>query len=336
MSKLSLNVDSQRSLALVVEAYGEPQSVSVKSVARAKLVVGQVRVAVRASGVNFADVMAIRGQHQNTPPVPFTPGFECAGEVIEVASDVKKFQVGDKVVVAFGHGSHQAEAIAPVTQVFPIPANMDFSTAAAFPVAFGTAYTALKLRAALRPGETLLVTGGTGNIGSSAVQVGKLIGARVIGSSRGEHSVASLKDLGADYTIVSSKENVRERVLEITAGRGVDVVFDPVLGSTFTDVLAAIAPLGRYIPIGASSGDIPEISLLMPLMKNISVVGVDWDWHLHHDLPFVEEAMTTLLSWFGRGWLKPQPVQVKKLAEAAAVLTAVAQGTAHGKQILLP
>lgn len=121
---------------------------------RVKLVVGQVRVAVRASGVNFADVMAIRGQHQNTPPVPFTPGFEFAGEVIEVASDVKKFQVGDKVVVAFGHGSHQAEAIAPVTQVFPIPANMDFSTAAAFPVAFGTAYTASKLRAALRPAAT--------------------------------------------------------------------------------------------------------------------------------------------------------------------------------------
>ena len=320
--------------ALSINTYGPPENAQIVELEAKPCGPEQVRIRVYASGVNPADLMAISGTHQNTPPTPFTPGFEAAGEIMEVGSQVTPLQVGDRVMASFGHGGHAEEVVCDYRSAARLPNRIDYPTAAAMPVAFGTALLGLSTRAALQGGETLLVVGGSGSVGAAAVQIGKLLGATVIATARSEVGCQRILALGGDVALNSSNVSIKSAVYDITAGQGVDVVFDTVNGPAFMEAFNATAPLGRYLPIGASSGQLMDIGVLQCLLKNVSIISADWDWHLHFDLLTVQSALTTVLNWGDRGWLQLPDVTTHPFTEAANVLSAIAAGKLQGKQVL--
>lgn len=320
--------------ALRVSAYGKPDNLSVGTEDSQPVGDRNVRIAVHACGVNFADVMAIAGTHQNTPPTPFTPGFEVAGEVTETGTEVKHFKVGDRVMAAFGHGGYAVETVTSELHAVKIPDNLEFPTAAAMPIAFGTAYFGLIRRANLKPGEWLLVQGGSGNIGGGALQIGKLLGATIIATGRGQEGCDRVKQLGTDYAIDRTTENIIERVRQITADRGADVIFDAVTGDAFKDTLNCVAYEGRHIIAGGASG-VPTISLMEPLAHNCSLVGVDFDYYLYHDVAAVNQALKIIMGWYERDLIKAREPKVFPLEQATEVLTQVASGQMKEKAVLL-
>lgn len=335
MNNVSTDSSISKSIrALRVNAYGKPENLAIETEEQKSVGASDIRIAVHACGVNFADVMAIAGTHQNTPPAPFTPGFEIAGEVIETGAEVKHLKVGDRVMASFGHGGYATEVVTSELNAVNIPDNLDLTTAAAIPIAFGTAYFGLIRRANLKPGEWLLVQGGGGNIGGGALQIGKLLGATIIATGRGQEGCDQVKQLGADYAIDYTTANLAERVREITNGHGVDVIFDAVTGSAFKDTLACIAYEGRHIIAGGASG-VPNVSLMEPLTHNCSFVGVDVDYYLHHDITAVNQAFKTIMSWYKRGWIRAREPKVFPLEQASEVLTKVAAGQMGSKAVLL-
>jgi NADPH:quinone reductase len=321
--------------SLQVNNYGTPDHLVIATEDSQSLGEQDVRIAVHACGVNFADVMAIAGNHQNTPSTPFTPGFEVAGEIIEIGVAVKSLKVGDRVMAAFSHGGYAAETVTSELHAVRIPDNLDFSTAAAMPIAFGTAYFALIRRAKLQPGEWLLVQGGSGNIGGGALQIGKLLGATVIATGRGQEGCDLVQQLGADYAIDHTTENLVERVQQITRGHGADVIFDPVTGSTFKETINCVAYEGRHIIAGGASG-VPNISLMEPLIHNCSLVGGDFDYYLYQDIAAVNRAFKTIMSWYERDFVKARTPKTFPFEQAAEVLDQVASGQLKGKAVLLP
>lgn len=321
--------------ALRVSNYGNPDNLAISTEDPQSLGERDIRVAVHACGVNFADVMAIAGTHQNTPPTPFTPGFEVAGEVTEIGAAVKHLKVGDRVMATFGHGGYAAETVTSELHAIKIPDNLEFSTAAAMPIALGTAYFGLIRRASLQPGEWLLVQGGSGNIGGGALQIGKLLGATIIATGRGQEGCERVKQLGADYAIDHTTENLVERVRQITDGHGADVIFDAVTGNAFKDTLNCVAYEGRHIIAGGASG-VPDISLMEPLVHNCSLVGVDFDHYLYQDVAAVNQALKTIMSWYERGLIKAREPKVFPFEQATDVLRQVASGQMRGKAVLLP
>ena len=233
---------------------------------------GQARVAVKASSLNFPDILMIQGKYQYRPPLPFVPGMEGAGEVIEVGDGVTSVAVGDGVVGGLRTGGFAEEAIAQASAVRKIPKGMDFVAAAAYPAAYLTAYVALKRRGNLQPGETLLVHGAAGGVGLAAVDLGLHFGARVIATASSDEKRNFLSLRGANLVLPST--GFREAVKEFTGGLGADVIYDPVGGDVFDESVRCIAFDGRLLVIGFTSGRIPEISVNMPLIKGFSVVGV--------------------------------------------------------------
>ena len=320
--------------ALSIHTYGPPENAQIVELEAKSCGPEQVRIRVYASGVNPADLMAIAGTHQNTLPTPFTPGFEAAGEIMEVGSHVTSLKVGDRVMASFGHGGHAEEVVCDYRLAVRLPDQIDYPAAAAMPVAFGTALLGLSVRAALQGGEALLILGGSGSVGAAAVQIGKLLGATVIATSRSEAGCQRILALGGDVALNSSDVSVVSSVRDVTAGRGVDVVFDTVNGPAFMQAFNATAPLGRYLPIGASSGQLMDIGVLQCLLKNVSIIIADWGWHLHFDLPTVQSALTTVLNWADRGWLQLLEVTTHPFPEAVTVLSAIAAGKLQGKQVL--
>ena len=237
----------------------------------------QVRIRVRACGVNFADSLMVGGSYQVKPPFPFTPGLEAAGEIVETGGAVAGLRVGQRVlaVLRFG-GGYAEEIVINADAVVPIPDAMDFVTAAAFPVAYGTAHFALTHRGHLAPGETLLVLGAAGGVGLAAVEIGKALGARVIAAAGGPEKLAVAREHGADELIDYRAESIRDRVRELTGGLGADVVFDPVGGDAFDQALRAVNWEARMLVIGFAAGRIQAVPANLILVKNISVIGVVW------------------------------------------------------------
>jgi NADPH2:quinone reductase len=322
--------------AIVCEQWGPPNGLRWKERPSRPLESGQVRIRVRASGINFADVLMVGGTYQVKPAFPFTPGLEAAGEVMEVAPDVARIKPGDRVLaVTRSGGSYTEELIADARIVVLIPTAMDYVTAAAFPVAYGTSYFALTRRGGLKPGEWLVVAGAAGGVGLTAVEIGKQLGAKVIAIAGGPEKCAIALEHGADATIDHRNEAIHERIRALTEGRGADVVYDPVGGDVFDACLKAVNWEARVLVIGFAAGRIQSVPANRVLVKNISVVGVVWGAQTARDPVMIARQLEGLLGWYAEGRLKPLISMTFPMAEAPAAMEALLSRQYPGKVVLV-
>lgn len=291
---------------------------------------GQVRIAVRATGLNFADTLLVRGRYQVKPPLPFAPGLEAAGEVIDVGADVDGLVPGDRVLALLDYGGLAEEVIARAEDVCVLPPGMDDITAAAFPVAYGTAYMALAVRAQLRPDETLVVFGASGGVGLTAVEVGNALGARVIAVASTAEKLAIARERGADELIAYTTEPVRER---LEALGGVDVVYDPVGGELFEAGLHVIRPGGRIVIIGFASGTVPQIPANLLLVKDAAALGMSLTKVREHEPHRLQAAMRDLLTMYAEGRLRPHVSHTLPLDRAVEGLRLLG-GATTGKVVV--
>lgn len=323
--------------AVLCRAWGGPETLRLETVDRPPLKPNQVRIRVRACGVNFADTLQIAGKYQIKPEFPFTPGLEAAGEVIEIGGEVSRVRPGQRVmttVLRFG-GGYAEEVVVNAEAIVPIPDSMEFVTAAAFPIAYGTSHFALTHRGHLKPGETLLVLGAAGGVGLTAVEVGKQLGARVIAAAGGPEKLAVARKHGADALIDYQRESIRDRVRELTGGLGVDVVFDPVGGDAFDQALRAVNWEARMLVIGFAAGRIQSVPANLILVKNISVIGVVFGAQSLREPVLVGRNLAELLRWWEAGRLKPVVGRTFPLAEAGAAMEALLSRRYAGKIVLL-
>ena len=320
--------------AVLCRELGGPEKLVVEDIPSPPMRDGAVRVAIHAAGLNFADILLIAGQYQTKPPLPYTPGSEAAGVVTEVGAGVRHVKPGDRVMAILEGGGYAEEAVTDAARVLPIPAGMDFAAAAGFPIAYGTSHGALEWRARLKPGEWLLVTGAAGGVGLTAVEIGKAMGARVIAAAGGPEKLKVAQDHGAEHLIDYSKEDIRERVKAITAGKGADVIYDPVGGDVFEACMRSIAWEGRIIVIGFAAGKIPQVPANVVLVKNIDVIGFFWGSYLPRKPEMVGQSMKQLLRWFEEGKLKPHVSDRYDLKDAAKALEMLKQRKSTGKVVL--
>lgn len=258
--------------AVICRELGPPEALTLEDIPRVALAAGQMRVAIRAAGLNFPDILMAAGEYQLKPQLPFTPGMEAAGDVIEAAGS-GGFQPGDKVIVKARFGCYADEIVVEPDQLMPLPLTFDYAQGAAFFAAHGTAWHALHDRAQIRPGEVLLVHGAGGGVGLAAVELGKVFGATVIACASSEEKLEVARQRGADHTVLYSREPFREAVKRITDGRGADVVFDPVGGEIFEESLRCIAWGARLLVIGFTGG-VGAAKTNLVLIKGASVLGV--------------------------------------------------------------
>lgn len=298
------------------------------------MVPGGVRIKVHAAGLNFADTLMVKGEYQVKPPPPFSPGLEVAGEVLEVANGVSKVAPGDRVMAVLHYGGHASEAVTDAATVYKIPANLGFKQAAAFPVVYGTSHIGLRTKMNLQVGETLLVNGAAGGVGLTAVEIAKKLGATVIATAGGADKLRIAESYGADYLIDYRTENIRDRVKQITQGRGVDAVYDPVGGDAFDASLRATKQGGRILIIGFASGTVPKIPANILLVKNISAIGYYWGAHLKLDPDLVEASFVELLQWVEAGDLKPHVSHAYDLADYAEAFDMLLGRKSTGKVVL--
>ncbi|MBS0578088.1 MAG: NADPH:quinone oxidoreductase family protein [Proteobacteria bacterium] len=321
--------------AVLVREFAPLDQLSLAEVPAPAPAAGQVLIEVRAAGVNFMDGLIAQGKYQTKPPLPFSPGAEVAGIIRSVGEGVTGIAPGTRVLAATGHGGFAEQVIAPAAGVMPLPEGMDFATAAGFPIVYATSHHALKDRAQLRAGETLLVLGAAGGVGLTAVEIGKVMGARVIACASSEEKLALCREYGADATLNYSAPDLRDRLRELTGGRGVDVVYDPVGGPYAEPCVRSLAFLGRYLVVGFASGEIPKIPLNLLLLKQASLVGVFWGAYAklrpeHNAANFAE-----LFAWYAQGRLKPHVSETYPLADFTQALDTVMNRRAKGKVVLL-
>lgn len=320
--------------ALLCKQYGTADTLVVEEVAAPALGDGEVRIRVHACGVNYPDNLVIAGKYQVQPPLPFSPGFELAGEIIEVAKGVTQLEPGRRVAATSMGGGMAEQVCVPATNVVPIPHAMDYETAAGFIITYGTSYHALKQRARLEAGESLLVLGAGGGVGLTAVEIGHLMGAEVIAAASSQDKLELAKSRGATHVVNYAECALKDRVRELTAGKGVDVVYDPVGGELFDDCLRAVDWGGRILVIGFASGVIPNIPANLPLLKGISIVGVFWGTFAQRDPARNLENMQVLLDWFEAGKLRPCISRTYSLDEAPQAMTALLERRASGKLVV--
>jgi len=321
--------------AVLCREWGGPDSLRFEEVSARKLKPNEARIRVRACGVNFADTLMIAGKYQIKPEFPFTPGLEAAGEVVEIGAEVNHLAIGTRVLAVMRFGGAYAEEIAVnADAVVPIPHAMDFVTAAAFPVAYGTSHFALTHRGHLKPGETLLVLGAAGGVGLTAVEIGKQLGARVIAAAGSPEKLAVAREHGADELIDYQRESIRDRVRDLTGGLGADVVYDPVGGDAFDQALRAVNWEARMLVIGFAAGRIQSVPANLILVKNISVIGVVWGAQAARDPVLVSRNLAELLRWWEAGRLKPLVARTFPLAGAGAAMTALLSRRYAGRIVL--
>jgi len=330
--------------AVVCRRHGPYRDMAVEDWPAPALVDGGVRLAVQATAVSFANLLVVEGRHQNTPALPFVPGTETAGVVLEVADGVDRVRPGDRVAAGVRHGGFAEQVVATADNVWPIPDEMDVASATHFPTIYGTAYGCLAWRADLKPGEVLLVHGAAGASGLAAVEIGKALGARVIATAGGAGKLAVAREHGADHIIDYRRDDFRAAVLDLTGGRGADVIFDPVGGEVFEQSMRCIAPDGRIIPMGFAGGKVPQIPANILLVKNVTAIGLYWGHYMGWgrqppravDLDRLHAGMAEMFSWYRQGKLRPVTHAELDLAEFAAGLDIVAGRQAIGKVVLTP
>ncbi len=321
--------------AVLCKAFGPPESLVIEDIEPAKPGNGQVVISVKACGVNFPDTLIIQGKYQSKPPFPFIPGSEVAGIVKELGEGVVTFNVGTRVMAYIGMGGFAEEVVADASQIILMPHPLDFTTASAFLLTYGTSHHALKDRAQLQPGETLLVLGAAGGVGLAAVEIGKAMGARVIAAASSDEKLEVCKQHGADEVINYSKEDLRDCIKQLTGGKGVAVAFDPVGGDYSEPVLRSMAWGGRFLVIGFAAGDIPRIPLNLPLLKVYSIVGVFWGSFMERDPKHGQENLMELLTWFAEGKLKPHVSATYSLEHVTDALNDLMQRKVTGKAVLV-
>ncbi len=292
----------------------------------------QIRIDIKACGLNFADILMQKGTYQDTPETPFTLGMEVAGVVNALGSNVQQISIGDRIAVYSGQGGLADQGVFDANRIVPLPDAMSFEDAAAFQIAYGTSHMALDHRARLQPGETLLVTGAAGGVGLSAVAIGKLMGARVIAHARGQDKLAVAKAAGADHLIEDS-EDLRVRVKELG---GADVVYDAIGGDVFKAAFRATNPEGRLLPIGFAGGDVPQIPANHLLVKNLTVIGFYIGGYLNFRPEVVRNSFETLIDWYLEGKLKPHISHILPLDRAAEGMQLLKDRKSTGKVIITP
>lgn len=320
--------------AVLCVEFGAPESLVIEDIASPATVPGMVKIAVRACGLNFPDLLMIQGLYQFKPPFPFSPGLEVAGDIIELGADVEGLQVGDRVMATMMYGGFAEEVVVPAASVLPMPDNMPYEVGAAIPLAYGTAHVALAHRAQLRNGETLLVLGAAGGVGLAAVEIGNVMGARVIAAASTDEKLQIALQQGAWETINYGAEDLRQRIKALTLDKDVNVIFDPVGGDLFDTAVRRISWEGRYLVIGFASGRIPSLPANIALLKNASLVGAFWGAYLMHDPAVIQESFQQLLRWYAEGRLRPRVHKTFALDDAARALREIMDRRAMGKIVL--
>lgn len=320
--------------ALVCKELSGIDSLAVEEVPVPEPAAGEVRIRVRAAGVNFADTLIVAGNYQVRPPLPFSPGFEVAGVVDAVGPGVTDFTGGERVMAVADWGGFAEAVVVPQGQAFCLPDGVEDTVAASFPVAYGTSHFGLKFKAALRPCESLLVLGAAGGVGLTAVETGKLLGAQVIAAATGEARMAIAREAGADHTVDSRAPDFRDTVKALTGGRGADVVYDPVGGHAFEQALRCTALGGRILIVGFASGEVPQIPANLLLVKNISVIGYYWGAHRTLAPDALAASFRELLDWLGDGRLRPHVSKTYPLTDAIAALKDLRARKTTGKVVL--
>ncbi len=321
--------------AMMCTEFGPPESLKMMQVASPPVGKGQVRVAIHASGVNFPDTLIIQGKYQFKPAMPFAPGHEVAGDIAEVGEGVSGFKVGDRVIAMTGHGGYADEVVVDQNSLLKMPDNMSYVDGAAFTMTYGTSYYALKQRGHLKPGEILLVLGASGGVGLTAVELGKLMGARVIAAAGSDEKLEITKKYGATDTINYSRDKIRDRMKELTDGKGADVIYDAVGGDAFDEAIRSIAWYGRLLVIGFASGRIPSLPANLALLKSCDVVGVFYGAWRARDPQGSRQNFKELLDWYAAGKLKPHVSMTFPLEKAPDAMNALLGRKATGKIILL-
>ncbi len=320
--------------AVLCKSFGAPDQLTVEDLASPPVKKGEVKIRVRTSGVNFPDALMIQGLYQLKPSFPFSPGLEVAGDIIEVGQGVDAERVGQRIMATMMFGGFAEEVVVPQASALPMPETMPYESGAGFPLVYGTAHVALSHRARLQAGETLLVLGAAGGVGLAAVEIGKLIGARVIAAASSAQKLALARCRGADETINYSDENLRDRVKSLTEDRGTDVIFDPVGGDIFDQAVRCIAWEGRYLVIGFASGRIPTLPVNIALLKNASLVGLFWGAYLSQDPAVVKQSFQQLLTWYSEDRLRPHIHRTYALEDAPNALEDLINRRAMGKLVL--
>jgi NADPH2:quinone reductase len=297
---------------------------------------GQIVIDVRAAGVNFPDILITRGQYQFKPALPFSPGGEVAGVVRAVGSGVTTLKPGDRVATTMLHGGYAEQVCVPELAAVRLPDAVSFEVGAATLLTYLTTYHALVDRAALHSGESLLVLGAAGGVGTSAVELGALLGARVIAAASSEDKLAFCREHGATDGIDYSKQDLKERVKELTKGNGVNVVYDPVGGSLAEPALRGIAWEGRFLVIGFASGEIPKIPLNLVLLKGCQIVGVFWGSFAMREPAKNRAHAEQLFAWVAAGKLRPAIDAALPFAQAAEALHRIEKRQVKGKIVLVP
>ena len=320
--------------AVLCKQYGPPESLTFEEVASPHAGSGEVVVSVKAASVNFPDVLIIQNKYQFKPPLPFSPGSELAGVVKEVGEGVSAWKPGGKVMAFTTYGAFAEEVKTEASRLVALPQGMDFATGAAFLLTYGTSDHALRDRAGLKAGETLLVLGAAGGVGLAAIEIGKALGARVIACASSDDKLEVCRSHGADATINYTTEDLRERVKALTEGRGVDVIYDPVGGTYSESAFRSIAWRGRMLVVGFAAGEIPKLPLNLALLKGAAVVGVFWGDFARREPQRFAESVRQLASWYREGKLRPHVSQTMPLEQAAQALSLMASRQVKGKLVL--
>ena len=320
--------------AVLCKAFGPADTLVVEDVSSPEIKKNEVLLDVHAAGINFPDTLIIEGKYQFKPPFPFSPGGEASGVISAVGEKVSHLKVGDRVMALTGWGSCAEQIAVPAYNILPMPDAMDFTTAAAFSMTYGTAMHALKQRGALQAGETLLVLGASGGVGLAAIEIGKAMGARVVAAASSAEKLEVARQAGADELINYQDEDIRERLKTLTKGQGVDVVIDPVGGDLFETVFRSIAWNGRMLVIGFASGTIPSLPANLPLLKGAAVIGVFWGSFAQRQPQDNVANFQQLFAWFAEGKLKPLVSQTFALEDTAQAINTLAARKAVGKLVI--
>ena len=322
--------------AIVCKAWGLPETLLVEQQPDLIPAAGEVVIDIMAAGVNFPDVLIIQNKYQFKPALPFTPGNELAGTVRAVGAGVTQYHVGDRVFAFVPQGAFAQQVAVAANAVMPMAPGMDFDTAAAITLTYGTSHHAVVDRAQLKAGETMLVLGAAGGVGLAAIEIGKALGARVIAAASTAEKLAVCKEHGADVLINYTTEDLREAIKAATDGKGPDVVYDPVGGGYTEPAFRSIAWRGRYLVIGFANGDIPKIPLNLPLLKGASLVGVFWGDYARHEPAHNIAAMHELMTWLSEGKIRPHISARYALADTPQALNDMASRKVTGKIVILP
>jgi NADPH2:quinone reductase len=320
--------------ALVCNAYGPPESLTIEELDDPVPGNGEILIDVAAAGINFPDVLSIAGKYQVKTPPPFIPGNEAAGVVTAVGDDVARYQVGDKVIVATRGKAFAEKCVAMEQTTMPLPEGLTFEQGAGFSVTYGTSYHALKQSANLQPGETLLVLGAAGGVGITAVEIAKALGARVIAAASTDDKLEFAKAAGADEIINYTNQPLKETVKEMTDGNGADVVYDPVGGELADQAFRATAWHGRYLVIGFASGDIPKFPANIALLKEASIIGVWWGTWAAKNPERQMQNVAELAGLIAAGRISPRVSESYAFDDYLDAFRAITERRALGKVVL--